>query len=147
MAHHLQDDLWAIPTAEVPLASMVAGEVLDESELPMRLRPQLLSPRGRVGGRHPGSLRHEFDEVDSAPLRARSGAGDAHGDPRAGRGAIRDLGLAHRVLDLACGDISGAGARTYDIEVFCQAPTVGSRSVPSAGARTIRPGGQHPVPA
>ena len=32
--------------------------------------------------------------------------------------AIRDLGLAHRVLDLACGDISGAGARTYDIEVF-----------------------------
>jgi len=37
--------------------------------------------------------------------------------------AIAELGLAYRIVDLACGDISGAGARTFDIEVY--APGVG----------------------
>ncbi|NIS31217.1 MAG: serine--tRNA ligase, partial [Actinobacteria bacterium] len=37
-AYHIErDDLWAIPTAEVPLTSIVAGEILEEADLPMRL--------------------------------------------------------------------------------------------------------------
>jgi len=123
-AYHLErDDLWAIPTAEVPLTSMVAGEVLDESELPMRLMAHTSCYRreaGSAGRDTRGLLRvHEFDKVELYAFCTPDQAQAMHMEilDRA-ENAIRDLGLAHRVLDLACGDISGAGARTYDIEVF-----------------------------
>ena len=123
-AYHLErDDLWAIPTAEVPLTSMAAGEVLDESELPMRLMAHTSCYRreaGSAGRDTRGLLRvHEFDKVELYAFCTPDQAQAMHMEilERA-ENAIRDLGLAHRVLDLACGDISGAGARTFDIEVF-----------------------------
>ncbi|MEQ8842775.1 MAG: serine--tRNA ligase [Acidimicrobiales bacterium] len=123
-AYHLErDDLWAIPTAEVPLTSMVAGEILDEAELPLRLMAHTSCFRreaGSAGRDTRGLLRvHEFDKVELYAFCTPDQAVAMHTEilERA-EGAIRDLGLAHRVLDLACGDISGAGARTYDIEVF-----------------------------
>ena len=123
-AYHLErDDLWAIPTAEVPLTSMVAGEVLDEAELPLRLMAHTSCYRreaGSAGRDTRGLLRvHEFDKVELYSFCTEDQAQAMHMEilERA-ENAIRDLGLAHRVLDLACGDISGAGARTYDIEVF-----------------------------
>jgi seryl-tRNA synthetase len=123
-AYHLErDDLWAIPTAEVPLTSMVAGEVLDEAELPMRLMAHTSCYRreaGSAGRDTRGLLRvHEFDKVELYAFCTPDQAQAMHMEilERA-ENAIRDLGLAHRVLDLACGDISGAGARTFDIEVF-----------------------------
>lgn len=123
-AYHLErDDLWAIPTAEVPLTSLVAGEVLDEAELPMRLMAHTSCYRreaGSAGRDTRGLLRvHEFDKVELYSFCTPEQAQAMHMEilERA-ENAIRDLGLAHRILDLACGDISGAGARTYDIEVF-----------------------------
>lgn len=123
-AYHLErDDLWAIPTAEVPLTSMVAGEILDEAELPLRLMAHTSCFRreaGSAGRDTRGLLRvHEFDKVELYSFCTPEQAPAIHMEilDRA-EGAIRDLGLAHRVLDLACGDISGAGSRTYDIEVF-----------------------------
>ena len=123
-AYHLErDDLWAIPTAEVPLTSLVAGEVLDAAALPMRLMAHTSCYRreaGSAGRDTRGLLRvHEFDKVELYSFCTPEQAPDMHREilERA-ENAIRDLGLAHRVLDLACGDISGAGARTYDIEVF-----------------------------
>lgn len=123
-AYHLErDDLWAIPTAEVPLTSLVAGEVLDAADLPMRLMAHTSCYRreaGSAGRDTRGLLRvHEFDKVELYSFCTPEQAHDMHMEilERA-ENAIRDLGLAHRVLDLACGDISGAGARTYDIEVF-----------------------------
>ena len=123
-AYHLErDDLWAIPTAEVPLTSMVAGEVLDEDELPLRLMAHTSCYRreaGSAGRDTRGLLRvHEFDKVELYAFCTPDQAPQMHAEilERA-ENAIGDLGLTHRVLDLACGDISGAGARTYDIEVF-----------------------------
>lgn len=123
-AYHLErDDLWAIPTAEVPLTSMVAGEILDEADLPLRLMAHTSCYRreaGSAGRDTRGLLRvHEFDKVELYAFCTPDQAQGMHMEilSRA-EGAIRDLGLAHRVLDLACGDISGAGARTFDIEVF-----------------------------
>ncbi len=123
-AYHLErDDLWAIPTAEVPLTSMVAGEILDEADLPMRLMAHTTCYRreaGSAGRDTRGLLRvHEFDKVELYSFCTPEQAQAMHMEilERA-ESAIRDLGLAHRILDLACGDISGAGARTYDIEVF-----------------------------
>jgi seryl-tRNA synthetase len=123
-AYHLErDDLWAIPTAEVPLTSMVAGEILDEVDLPLRLMAHTSCFRreaGSAGRDTRGLLRvHEFDKVELYSFCTPDQAQGMHMEilGRA-ESAIADLGLAHRVLDLACGDISGAGARTYDIEVF-----------------------------
>ena len=123
-AYHLErDELWAIPTAEVPLTSMVAGEVLDAADLPLRLMAHTSCYRreaGSAGRDTRGLLRvHEFDKVELYAFCTPEQSPAMHMEilDRA-EAAIRDLGLAHRVLDLACGDISGAGARTYDIEVF-----------------------------
>jgi len=118
-----RDDLWAVPTAEVPLTSMVAGEVLEERDLPMRLMAHTSCYRreaGSAGRDTRGLLRvHEFDKVELYAFCTPDQAQAMHQEilERAEQ-AIIDLGLAHRVLDLACGDISGAGARTYDIEVY-----------------------------
>ena len=123
-AYHIErDDLWAIPTSEVSLTSMFSGEVLDEDELPMRLMAHTSCFRreaGAAGRDTRGLLRvHEFDKVEMYAFCTPEQGHDMHMEilDRA-ESAIRDLGLVHRVLDLACGDISGAGTRTFDIEVF-----------------------------
>ena len=123
-AYHIErDDLWAIPTAEVPLTSMFAGEVLNEDELPIRLMAHTSCYRreaGAAGRDTRGLLRvHEFDKVEMYAFCTPEQGHDMHMEilERA-ESAMRDLGLVHRVVDLACGDISGAGTRTFDIEVF-----------------------------
>ncbi len=123
-AYHIErDDLWAIPTSEVSLTSMFSGEVLDEDELPMRLMAHTSCYRreaGAAGRDTRGLLRvHEFDKVEMYAFCTPEQGHDVHMEilDRA-ESAIRDLGLVHRVLDLACGDISSAGTRTFDIEVF-----------------------------
>ncbi len=123
-AYHIErDDLWAIPTSEVSLTSMFSGEVLKEDELPMRLMAHTSCYRreaGAAGRDTRGLLRvHEFDKVEMYAFCTPEQGHDLHMEilDRA-ESAIRDLGLVHRVLDLACGDISGAGTRTFDIEVF-----------------------------
>lgn len=123
-AYHIErDDLWAIPTSEVSLTSMFSGEILAEHDLPLRLMAHTACYRreaGAAGRDTRGLLRvHEFDKVEMYAFCAPEQGHDMHMEilDRA-ESAIRDLGLVHRVLDLACGDISGAGARTFDIEVF-----------------------------
>ncbi|MDE0700222.1 MAG: serine--tRNA ligase [Acidimicrobiaceae bacterium] len=123
-AYHIErDDLWAIPTSEVSLTSMFSGEILNEDELPMRLMAHTSCYRreaGAAGRDTRGLLRvHEFDKVEMYAFCTPEQGHDVHMEilDRA-ESAIRDLGLVHRVLDLACGDISGAGTRTFDIEVF-----------------------------
>ena len=68
-AYHLErDDLWAIPTAEVPLTSMFRDEILDEADLPLRLTAGTACFRreaGSAGRDTRGLLRvHEFDKVE-----------------------------------------------------------------------------------
>ena len=123
-AYHLErDDLWAIPTAEVPLASMFRDEILDEADLPVRLTAGTACFRresGSAGRDTRGLLRvHEFDKVElfayataeqsTAELAAMVGHAEA---------LLRELGLEYRVLDLCTGDLSNVAARTFDIEVY-----------------------------
>ena len=123
-AYHLErDDLWAIPTAEVPLTSLLGGEIVDEDELPVRLMAHTSCFRreaGSAGRDTRGLLRvHEFDKVELYGLCTPDQAQDLHAEilERA-EGAIADLGLAHRVLDLCAADLGDASARTFDIEVY-----------------------------
>ena len=123
-AYHLErDDLWAIPTAEVPLTSCCRDEVLDEADLPMKLMAHTSCFRreaGSAGRDTRGLLRvHEFDKVELLSYATREQAPEVHADILArAEAAITDLGLSYRVLDLCAGDLGGSSARTFDLEVY-----------------------------
>jgi len=123
-AYHLErDDLWAIPTAEVPLTSVAMDEILDEDELPRRLMaysPCFRREAGSAGRDTRGLLRvHEFDKVellayatpDQAPALLEEILARAVG-------LVRELGLPHRILDICTGDLSQSHYRSFDVEVF-----------------------------
>ena len=123
-AYHLErDDLWAIPTAEVPLTSLGRDEVLDEAELPLRLMAHTSCFRresGSAGRDTRGLLRvHEFDKVELLAYTTPDQARAQHDDILArAEGLIAELGLAYRILDLCTGDLGNSAARTWDIEVY-----------------------------
>ncbi|MEY2407309.1 MAG: seryl-tRNA synthetase [Acidimicrobiaceae bacterium] len=123
-AYHLErDDLWAIPTAEVPLTSMHRDEVLDEADLPRRFcayTPCFRREAGSAGADTRGVLRtHEFDKVELFAYCTPEQSAAGHADILARAEAIvTDLGLAYRVLDLCTGDLGFSNARTFDIEVY-----------------------------
>lgn len=123
-AYHLErDDLWAIPTAEVPLTSLARDEILDESDLPRRFCAHTSCFRreaGSAGKDTRGLLRvHEFDKVEILAYATDVQAPDLHAEilGRA-ESTIRDLGLAYRILDLCAGDLGASSRRTFDIEVY-----------------------------
>jgi seryl-tRNA synthetase len=123
-AYHIErDDLWLIPTAEVPLTSMHRGEILEESQLPLRFTASTACYRreaGSAGRDTRGLLRvHEFDKVELFAYATPEGALSAQADilERA-EAMLQDLELPYRVLDLCAGDLGGSSARTFDLEVY-----------------------------
>ena len=116
-AYHLErDDLWAIPTAEVPLTSLAMDEILDEAELPLRLMaytPCFRREAGSAGRDTRGLLRvHEFDKVEllayATPDQPPTCTTRSCSGPSA---SSRDLGLAYRILDICTGDMGNSAAR------------------------------------
>jgi seryl-tRNA synthetase len=123
-AYHLErDDLWAIPTAEVPLTSMHRGEILDESTLPVRFTAGTACYRreaGSAGRDTRGLLRvHEFEKVELFAYTTPDQALEAQADILArAESLLQELGLRYRVLDLCTGDLGGSSARTFDLEAY-----------------------------
>lgn len=123
-AYHVErDDLWAIPTAEVPLTSLARGDILAEDELPWRLMAHTSCFRreaGAAGRDTRGLLRvHEFDKVEILAYATAAQAPAVHADLLArAEGSLAALGLAYRVVDLCAGDLGASAARTFDIEVY-----------------------------
>jgi len=123
-AYHLErDDLWAIPTAEVPLTSMWRGDILDEADLPLRLTAGTACYRreaGSAGRDTRGLLRvHEFEKVELFAYTTPDQAAAEHEAMVArAEDLLQALGLQYRVLDLCAGDIGLSSARTFDLEVY-----------------------------
>jgi seryl-tRNA synthetase len=118
-----RDDLWAIPTAEVPLTSMHRGEILDEAVFPIRFTAQTACFRreaGAAGRDTRGLLRvHEFDKVELFAYCLPSQAHEMHLDILArAEQLLQDFGCYYRVLDLCTGDLGASSARTFDLEVY-----------------------------
>jgi seryl-tRNA synthetase len=118
-----RDDLWCIPTAEVPLTSLARDEILDEADLPVRLMaytPCLRREAGSAGRDTRGLLRaHEFDKVELLAYTTPE-QGPALLDEvleRAGR-TIAALGLAYRIVEICTGDLGQSHHRSLDIEVY-----------------------------
>ncbi len=117
-----RDDLWCIPTAEVPLTSIYADETLDDTVLPIRMMAFSASYRreaGSAGRDTRGMLRaHEFDKVEILALATPEQAPALLDDmvARAER-AIAGLGLTYRIIEICTGDMGQSHHRSYDIEV------------------------------
>ena len=117
------DDLWLIPTAEVPLTNLRAGEILKEEELPLYLTaytPCFRREAGSYGRDVRGMLRqHQFDKVemvkivhpDSSYEELEKLTGNAER-------VLQLLGLPYRVICLCTGDMGFASSKTYDLEVW-----------------------------
>ncbi len=124
-----RDDLWCIPTAEVPLTSIYADETLDDTQLPIRMMAHSASYRreaGSAGRDTRGMLRaHEFDKVEILALATPEQAPSLLDDmvARAER-AIAGLGLTYRIIEICTGDMGQSHHRSFDIEVY--APGVDS---------------------
>ena len=117
------DGYWLIPTAEVPLANLVAGEVLDENKLPLRYTawtPCFRSEAGAAGKDTRGMIRqHQFEKVELVSITRPKDSADEHERMTAcAEEVLKRLGLAYRVVLLSTGDMGFAAHKTYDIEVW-----------------------------
>lgn len=123
------DDLFLIPTAEVPVTNLYRDEILDGAQLPMGFvayTPCFRREAGSAGKDTRGILRtHQFDKVElvryATPETSRAELERLTGHAEA---CLQRLGLAYRVKLLAAGDTGFSSAMTYDLEVW--APGVGS---------------------
>ncbi len=123
------EDLFLIPTAEVPVTNLHAGEILSESDLPKAMTaytPCFRREAGAHGKDTRGLIRvHEFDKVELVRYATPETSSDqlelltGHAEK-----VLQLLGLPYRVLLLSAGDTSFASAKTYDLEVF--APGAGA---------------------
>jgi seryl-tRNA synthetase len=118
-----RDDLWCIPTAEVPLTSIYAGEILEATQLPMRFMaysPSYRREAGSAGRDTRGMLRaHEFDKVEILALSTPEQAPGLLDDMVArAESAIDALGLPYRIIEICTGDMGQSHHRSFDIEVY-----------------------------
>jgi seryl-tRNA synthetase len=117
------DDLWAIPTGEVPLMGLHRGEILRESELPKRYMAYTVCWRreaGAAGKDTRGMQRlHEFHKVELLKLTLPEQVQEEFEALLAdAERPLRLLGLPYRVVDLCAGDLTFSSSRIFDLEVY-----------------------------
>jgi seryl-tRNA synthetase len=117
------DGRWLIPTAEVSLTNLVAGEILPGASLPMRLTaltPCFRSEAGSAGRDVRGMLRqHQFTKVEMVSI-THPELSDAEHErmTRCAETVLEKLGLPYRRMLLCAGDTGFGAAKTYDLEVW-----------------------------
>ena len=121
-----QQALYLIPTSEVPLTNFVRGQILSESDLPMRLTahtPCFRSEAGSHGRDTRGMIRqHQFDKVEMVQIVHPDHSQEALEQmTRHAENILQKLGLPYRVMALCTGDMGFGAARTHDLEVWLPA--------------------------
>ena len=123
-----EDDLFLIPTAEVPLTNLFREEILPVERLPVYVTaytPCFRREAGAYGKDTRGIIRvHQFDKVEIVKIvHPETSYDELESLVQNAEAVLRTLGLHYRVRLLASGDMSFASAKTYDLEVW--APGVG----------------------
>jgi seryl-tRNA synthetase len=121
--HDAEEDLWMVPTAEVPLTGLHADEILEEAQLPIRytaytpcFRREKMSAGRDVRGIKRG---HQFDKVEMYVFCKPEESEQAlEAMLRHAEATCAGLGLVHRVKQLCTGDLGFGAAMTYDVEVW-----------------------------
>ena len=117
------DDKWLLPTAEVPLTTIVADEIWQADQLPMRFTahtPCFRSEAGAAGRDTRGMIRqHQFSKVELVSVTHPDQSNAEHERMTGCAEAIlQRLGLPYRVVTLCTGDTGFGARKTYDIEVW-----------------------------
>lgn len=117
------DDLWLIPTAEVPLTNLHAEEILDEGQLPLyytAYTPCFRREAGAYGRDVRGMLRqHQFDKVEMVKLSSPETSYDELEKlTDNAEEVLRALGIPYRTICLCTGDMGFGASKTYDVEVW-----------------------------
>jgi seryl-tRNA synthetase len=126
MYHVGVDDLYLIPTAEVPVTNIFRDVILRSDELPVKLTaytPCFRREAGSYGKDVRGLNRlHQFDKVEIVQVAHPDKSYEILEEMRNYvAGLLKDLGLPFRTLRLCGGDMSFASAQTYDMEVYASA--------------------------
>lgn len=117
------DGLYLSGTAEIPVASLHAGEILEADALPLRyvaFSPCFRREAGAAGRDTRGMFRvHQFNKVEQFALTLPDQSWDEHEFLLANtEELVRELGVPYRVVVLPAGDMSAASAKTYDVEIW-----------------------------
>lgn len=120
------DDLYLIPTAEVPITNFYRDVILDEAQLPVKnagYTPCFRREAGSYGAHVRGLNRlHQFDKVEIVQIVKPESSYQVLEDMQSYvQGLLQKLGLHYRVLLLCGGDMGMASAKTYDMEVWSAA--------------------------
>ncbi len=114
---------WLIPTAEVTLTNSVAGDILDERALPLRLTAHthcFRSEAGSAGKDTTGMLRqHQFEKVEMVTICTPETALAEHDRmTKCAEAVLERLGLPYRTIVLCTGDMGFGAQKTHDLEVW-----------------------------
>ncbi len=126
MYHVTGDDLYLIPTAEVPITNMFRGEILAEADFPIKMTgytPCFRREAGSYGAHVRGLNRlHQFDKVEIVRIEHPTKSYQAlDGMVEHVKTILDELKLPYRILRLCGGDLGFTSALTYDFEVFSTA--------------------------
>lgn len=118
-----RDNLYLIPTGEVPITNLYRDQLLEEADLPVRLcgyTPCFRREAGSYGKDNRGLNRvHQFEKVEMVRLEHPERSDQAHQELLDhAAGMLELLGIPYRILLLASGDLSFAAAKCYDIEIW-----------------------------
>ena len=126
MYHVTEDDLYLIPTGEVPVTNILRNEIVSEGDFPIRYTAYTPCFRREAGsyGAHVRGLNrlHQFDKVEIVRVEHPSKSYEAlDGMVEHIKNILRELKLPYRILRLCGGDLGFTAALTYDFEVFSTA--------------------------
>ena len=118
-----ENGYWLIPTAEVPLTNMVAGEILEEEDLPFRFSAMtscFRSEAGAAGRDTRGMIRqHQFSKVEMVSMVHPDGSdSELERMTNCAEEVLKRLELPYRTVVLCTGDMGFSARKTYDIEVW-----------------------------
>lgn len=123
-----EDDLWLIPTAEVPVTNLYRDEIIPGEQLPIyhcAYTPCFRREAGSYGRDTRGLIRlHQFSKVELVKfVPAETSAQEHEALVEDAAGILEALGLPYRVMELCTGDLGFSAAKCYDLEVWL--PTAG----------------------
>ena len=117
------DDLWLIPTAEVPVTNLYRDEVLEAEQLPIKhcaYTPCFRREAGSYGRDTKGLIRlHQFNKVELVKLvKPETSAAEHEALVQNAEAILQALKLPYRVIELCTGDLGFGAAKCYDLEVW-----------------------------
>jgi seryl-tRNA synthetase len=123
MYHIEGDDMWLIPTAEVPITNIYRDQIIEGAQLPLYMvahTPCFRREAGAAGKDTRGMIRvHQFDKVELVKIVSPENSYDElESLLTQAEKVLQGLNLHYRIMTLATGDLSFASAKTYDIELW-----------------------------